>query len=186
MGSQHSDTIAGSFFIKKYTGILLPGGKFIQILYLFKKPFLVHVSIPCYYKCIKRINTLNTRITEKGASYVILGLSGQASHLRTDCRKIPDADPVRSCGAIFQDAVCATVGRGIIHQSQYHPTGIYGTGAAGADLPGEGKRQFCYRQQQDQADWYGRNLKRAERDRRKGNGSGSRGGRNDRCDPLML
>ena len=84
MGSQHSDTIAGSFFIKKYTGILLPGGKFIQILYLFKKPFLVHVSIPCYYKCIKRINTLNTRITEKGASYVILGLSGQASHLRTD------------------------------------------------------------------------------------------------------
>lgn len=100
MGSQHSDTIAGSFFIKKYTGILLPGGKFIQILYLFKKPFLVHVSIPCYYKCIKRINTLNTRITEKGASYVILGLSGQASHLRTDCRKIPDADPVRSCGAI--------------------------------------------------------------------------------------
>ena len=33
----------------------------------------------CYHKCIKRINTLNTRITEKGASYVILGLSGQAS-----------------------------------------------------------------------------------------------------------
>lgn len=34
--------------------------------------------------------------------------------------------------------------RGIIHQSQYHPAGIYGTGAAGADLSGEGKRQFCY------------------------------------------
>ena len=29
----------------------------------------------CYHKCIKRINTLNTQITEKGASYVILGLS---------------------------------------------------------------------------------------------------------------
>ena len=35
----------------------------------------------------------------------------------------------------------------------------YGTGAAGADLSGEGKRQFCHRQQQDQADRYGRNLK---------------------------
>ena len=44
-------------------------------------------------------------------------------------------------------------------QSQYHPAGIYGTGAAGADLSGEGKRQFCHRQQQDQADRYGRNLK---------------------------
>ena len=61
----------------------------------------------CYHKCIKRINTLNTQITEKGASYVILGLSGQTSHLRADRREIPDADPVRSCGAIFQDAVCA-------------------------------------------------------------------------------
>lgn len=58
----------------------------------------------CYHKCIKRINTLNTQITEKGASYVILGLSGQTSHLRADRREIPDADPVRSCGAIFQDA----------------------------------------------------------------------------------
>ena len=96
----------------------------------------------CYHKCIKRINTLNTQITEKGASYVILGLSGQTSHLRADRREIPDADPVRSCGAIFQDAVCAAAGRGIIHQSQYHPAGIYGTGAAGADLSGEGKRQF--------------------------------------------
>ena len=94
----------------------------------------------CYHKCIKRINTLNTQITEKGASYVILGLSGQTSHLRADRREIPDADPVRSCGAIFQDAVCAAAGRGIIHQSQYHPAGIYGTGAAGADLSGEGKR----------------------------------------------
>ena len=99
----------------------------------------------CYHKCIKRINTLNTQITEKGASYVILGLSGQTSHLRTDRREIPDADPVRSCGAIFQDAVCAAAGRGIIHQSQYHPAGIYGTGAAGADLSGEGKGQFCSR-----------------------------------------
>ena len=114
MGSRHSDTIAGSFFIKKYTGILLPGGKFIQILYLFKKPFLVHVSIPCYHKCIKRINTLNTQITEKGASYVILGLSGQTSHLRTDRREIPDADPVRSCGAIFQDAVCAADRKSVV------------------------------------------------------------------------
>ena len=59
----------------------------------------------CYHKCIKRINTLNTQITEKGASYDILGLSGQPSHLRADRREIPDADPVRSCGAIFQDAV---------------------------------------------------------------------------------
>lgn len=64
----------------------------------------------CYHKCIKRINTLNTQITEKGASYVILGLSGQTSHLRADRREIPDADPVRSCGAIFQDAVCAAAG----------------------------------------------------------------------------
>ena len=43
----------------------------------------------CYHKCIKRINTLNTQITEKGASYVILGLSGQTSHLRADRREIP-------------------------------------------------------------------------------------------------
>ena len=28
-----------------------------------------------------------------------------------------------------------------------------------ADLSGEGKRQFCHRQQQDQADRYGRNFK---------------------------
>ena len=41
----------------------------------------------CYHKCIKRINTLNTQITEKGASYVILGLSGQTSHLRADREK---------------------------------------------------------------------------------------------------
>ena len=102
-------------------------GKFIQILYLFKRPFLAYLCITCYYKCIKRINTLNTQITEKGASYVILGLSGQTSHLRADRREIPDADPVRSCGAIFQDAVCAAAGRGIINQSQYHPAGIYGT-----------------------------------------------------------
>ena len=115
-------------------------GKFIQILYLFKRPFLAYLYITCYHKCIKRINTLNTQITEKGASYVILGLSGQTSHLRTDRREIPDAYPVRSGGAIFQDAVCAAAGRGIIHQSQYHPAGIYGTGAAGADLSGEGKR----------------------------------------------
>ena len=52
------------------------GNKFIQILYLFKRPFLVQAGITCYHKCIKRINTLNTQITEKGASYVILGLSG--------------------------------------------------------------------------------------------------------------
>ena len=96
----------------------------------------------CYHKCIKRINTLNTQITEKGASYVILGLSGQTSHLRADRREIPDADPVRSCGAIFQDAVCAAAGRGIIHQSQYHPAGIYGTGAAGTDLSGERQGEF--------------------------------------------
>ena len=50
-------------------------GKFIQILYLFKRPFLAYLRITCYYKCIKRINTLNTQITKKGASYVILGLS---------------------------------------------------------------------------------------------------------------
>lgn len=96
----------------------------------------------CYHKCIKRINTLNTQITEKGASYVILGLSGQTSHLRADRREIPDADPVRSCGAIFQDAVCAAAGRGIIHQSQYHPAGIYGTGAAGLICPVKGKGSF--------------------------------------------
>lgn len=77
-------------------------GKFIQILYLFKRPFLAYLCITCYYTCIKRINTLNTQITEKGASYVILGLSGQTSHLRADRREIPDADPVRSCGAIFK------------------------------------------------------------------------------------
>ena len=59
-------------------------GKFIQILYLFKRPFLAYLCITCYYTCIKRINTLNTQITEKGASYVILGLSGQTSHLRAD------------------------------------------------------------------------------------------------------
>ena len=46
-----------------------------RFLYLFKRPFLAYLCIMCYHKCIKRINTLNTQITEKGASYVILGLS---------------------------------------------------------------------------------------------------------------
>ena len=59
----------------------------------------------CYHKCIKRINTLNTQITEKGASYVILGLSGQTSHLRADRREQQGLIcPVKGKGSFVTDS----------------------------------------------------------------------------------
>ena len=52
----------------------------------------------------------------------------------------PAADRGGGAGAGRQAAKRKGAGGGAVHQSQYHPAGIYGTGAAGADLSGEGKR----------------------------------------------
>ena len=42
-----------------------------------------------------------------------------------------------------ETSFCASACDGTVYQSQYNPESIYDTGAGGADLSSQGKRQFC-------------------------------------------
>ena len=84
-------------------------------------------------------------LIQKEGLYDHTGLSGPASDLWAGDFPVPGADADGGAGERQPAAIGAEPGHVIVHQPEYDPARLCGTGAAGVYLHSEGEGKFCGR-----------------------------------------